>query len=81
MVTDKDIELIQRYLNTNYPVQRLKYDGKFKRVITFDNGDIILLSHKNNKPYIKKEMTSNINLIFGFKPEEIEKFILSYLKI
>lgn len=54
MVTEKDFELIQKYLNRNYPIQRLKFNGKFKRAILFDNGRTYLVSNPNDKPYLKK---------------------------
>jgi hypothetical protein len=80
MMTKKDLELIQKYLNRNYPVQRLKYDGKFKRAILFDNGRTYLLSNKNDKPYLKKEMVTTIETIFGFNSEETILLVSQYLK-
>jgi hypothetical protein len=80
MITKKDLELIQKYLNRNYPVQRLKYDGKFKRAILFDNGRIYLLSNKNDKPYLKKELVTTIEIIFGFNSEETNLSVSQYLK-
>jgi hypothetical protein len=79
-MTKKDLELIQKYLNRNYPVQRLKYDGKFKRAILFDNGRTYLLSNKNDKPYLKKEMITAIETIFGFNSEETNLLVSQYLK-
>jgi hypothetical protein len=79
-MTKKDLELIQKYLNRNYPVQRLKYDGKFKRAILFDNGRTYLLSNKNDKPYLKKEMVTTIETIFGFNSEETNILVSQYLK-
>jgi hypothetical protein len=79
-MTKKDLELIQKYLNRNYPVQRLKYDGKFKRAILFDNGKTYLLSNKNDKPYLKKEMVTTIEIIFGFNSEETNLLVSQYLK-
>ena len=80
MITEKDLELIQKYLNKNYPVQRLKYNGKFKRAILFDNGNTYLLSNNNDKPYLKKEMIKTIETIFGFNSEETNILISKYLK-
>ena len=79
-MTKKDLELIQKYLNRNYPVQRLKYDGKFKRAILFDNGRTYLLSNKNDKPYLKKEMVTTIETIYGFNSEETILLVSQYLK-
>lgn len=80
MITEKDLELIQKYLNRNYPVQRLKYNGKFKRAIIFDNGRTYMLSNKNDKPYLKKEMVTTIEIVFGFNTEETSTLISQYLK-
>ena len=80
MITEKDLELIQKYLNKNYPVQRLKYNGKFKRAILFDNGNTYLLSNNNDKPYLKKEMVKTIETVFGFNFEETNILISKYLK-
>jgi hypothetical protein len=80
MITEKDLELVKKYLQRNYPVQRLKHNGKFKRAILFDSGKIYMLSDKNDKPYLKKEMVSNIEIVFGFNSEETSKLISQYLK-
>jgi hypothetical protein len=80
MITEKDLELIQKYLNKNYPVQRLKYNGKFKRAILFDNGKTYLLSNNNDKPFLKKEMILAIETVFGFNFEETNDLITKHLK-
>jgi hypothetical protein len=80
MITEKDLKMIQKYLNSNYPVQRLKYNGKFKRAIILDNGNIYMMSNINDKPYLKKEMISTIEIIFGFNNEETSNLISQYLK-
>jgi hypothetical protein len=80
MITEKDLELIQKYLNRNYPVQRLKHKGKFKRAIIFDDGRTYMLSNKNDKPFLKKEMISSIEIVFGFNSEEISNLVSQYLK-
>ena len=80
MITEKDLEFVKKYLQRNYPVQRLKYNGKFKRAILFDNGKTYMLSNKTDKPYLKKEMMSTIEIIFGFNSEETSKLISQYLK-
>jgi hypothetical protein len=80
MVTEKDLQLIQRYLNRNYPVERLKINGKFKRAIIFDNGRTYLLSNINDKPYLKKEMVTAIETVFGFSSEDTNLLVKQYLK-
>ena len=80
MITEKDLKMIQKYLNSNYPVQRLKYNGKFKRAIILDNGNIYMMSNINDKPYLKKEMVSTIEIVFGFNTEETSTLISQYLK-
>lgn len=80
MITEKDLQLVNKYLQRNYPVQRLKYNGKFKRAILFDNGKTYMLSNKNDKPYLKKEMMSTVEIVFGFNSEETSKLISQYLK-
>jgi len=80
MITEKDLKMIQKYLISNYPVQRLKYNGKFKRAIILDNGNIYMMSNINDKPYLKKEMISTIEIIFGFNNEETSNLISQYLK-
>ncbi len=80
MVTEKDLQLIQRYLNRNYPVERLKINGKFKRAIIFDNGRTYLLSNIKDKPYLKKEMVTAIETVFGFSSEDTNLLVKQYLK-
>lgn len=81
MITEKDIDLIQKFIVKNYPVQRIKHNGKFKRVIISDNGKNFLLSNKNDKLFLKKEMISLVELIFGFNAEETLNIISQHLKI
>jgi hypothetical protein len=80
MVTEKDLQLIQNFLNRNYPVERLKINGKFKRAIIFDNGRTYLLSNINDKPYLKKEMVKAIETVFGFSSEDTSLLVKQYLK-
>jgi hypothetical protein len=80
MVNEKDLQLIQKYLNRNYPVERVKFNGKFKRAIIFDNGKTYLLSNQNDKPYLKKEMVIAIETVFGFSLEETNLLVSQYLK-
>jgi hypothetical protein len=80
MITEKDLELIQKYLNRNYAVQRIKYNGKFKRAIIFDNGKTYMLSNQNDKVYLKKEMISTLEIVFGFNNLETTNLISQYLK-
>jgi hypothetical protein len=39
-----------------------------------------MLSNKTDKPYLKKEMMSTIEIVFGFNSEETSKLISQYLK-
>jgi len=80
MVTEKDLQLIQKYLSRNYPVERIKYNGKFKRAIVFDNGKTYLLSNDRDKPYLKKQMIEAIQTVFGFSSEDTTILINQYLK-
>lgn len=81
MVTEKDLQLIQFYLSKNYPVQRIKNNGKFKRCVVFDNGKMYLLSNQNDKLSLKKEMISDLIIVFGFNNLVSSNVISQYLKI
>lgn len=79
-MTEKDTQLIQSFLQKNYPVQRVKTSLKFKRAILFDNGNTYWLSNDRDKVNLKKEMVKLSMIIFGFDEKLTNKIVSDYLK-
>ena len=81
MLTEKDIEMIQRFLQKNYPVQRVKTNLKFKRAILFDNGHTYWLSNDRDKTNLKREMVNLSMRVFGFDEKLTTNIVTNYLKV
>ncbi len=81
MLSDKILDTANRYLNENYPVKRVKFNGKFKRTIILDDGTNHILSDPRLKYNLKLSLFSDIEIIFGLKPEVINKLLTTYLNL
>lgn len=68
MVVDKNKALINKFLERNYPVTRIKINNKFKRGIILDNS-IYLLSEKQHRNSSVVELTETLSLIFALNYE------------
>lgn len=75
MYTEKDEEIIIKYLQKHYSVSRVKVNNKFKRAIVLNNGEIYELNDKTKYPSLKSKLTKTLNLIFNFD----ETFCLNIL--
>jgi hypothetical protein len=53
MYTDKDKEMVIKYLQRHYPISRVKIDNKFKRAIVLNNGETYQLNNKANHNNLK----------------------------
>jgi hypothetical protein len=78
MITEKDLELVSKYLKSNYSINRVKDKDRFKRAIVSDKG-IYFISDKNNKAIVKKEIFKTLDIIFGFDQEINAKLVKGHL--
>jgi hypothetical protein len=78
MVTEKDLELVKKYLQSNYSINRVKHKDRFKRAIVSDKG-IYFVSDKTTQVIIKKEIYRTLEIIFGFDQEINTKLVKGHL--
>jgi hypothetical protein len=79
MHTDIDKKLMLKFLESNYPVSRIKDNKKFKRAIIMDNGKIFYLSDLNNYNQLKHLIKETLRLIFCFDDAIINSIVDFYL--
>jgi hypothetical protein len=58
-------KLMFSYLYKNYPVVRLKYNGKFKRSIIFDDGCVFYIGDNTHKTIFVEKFVSNLSNVFN----------------
>ncbi len=80
MVNDKEIILMTKFLQRNYPISRIKYNTRFKRGLII-NGAIILLSTQEDRIQLIKPMTNILTLVFGCSYDIAKSVIKNYYQI
>lgn len=71
-----DKKLMLKFLEKNYPISRLKYNGRFKRGIVLDNGDSFLLSTTKHNNQLKYRLVEILVKVFSCE-EVIGRAVLS----
>lgn len=64
MYGEIDKKLIFKFLDRNYPVSRIKHNGRFKRAIVLDDGQPYLLGLDHHQIQLKFKLTDIIKKIF-----------------
>lgn len=49
-------DMLMKFLVRNFPVSRIKHNGRFRRAIVFDGGDIYLCSDQNRLIELKYKL-------------------------
>lgn len=80
VLSKKEIGLVIKFLNYNYPTRRLKVDGFFKRVILIDTRSFVL-NNKNQKESLLNELVSIVRKIFVLNTQESYPLVKLYLNI
>ena len=81
MYTDKDKEMVLKYLQRHYPVCRVKIDNKFKRAITLNNGESYQLNNKANYNILKSHLIKMLNLVFSFDEAFCRNILNNFLPL
>lgn len=63
-MTQKDIELICKYLEKTYPISRVKHNTRFRRGILFDDGRTYILGDKLQLTTLKFKLIESLKFIF-----------------
>jgi hypothetical protein len=75
-MNNKQKLLMLSFLEKNYPVLRLKNNGRFKRGIILDNGEQYLISNVSHNLKLKDELNKILKIVFSCN-EDTSKSVLS----
>lgn len=81
MYTDKDKEMVIKYLKRHYPISRVKIDNKFKRAIVLNNGETYQLNNKANHNNLKTNLIKTLNLVFSFDEAFCRNILNNFLPL
>lgn len=81
MINDIDKNMIIKFLYRHYPVTRVKYNGRFKRGITLDNGNDYIFNDSYQINQIKCQLISNVMTVFYCNDITAKSIVMSYLNL
>jgi hypothetical protein len=81
MINDTDKTMIFKFLYRHYPVTRVKYNMRFKRGITLDNGLDYVFSDENQLREIKFQLITTIMTIFYCSDVTAKNMVINYLNL
>lgn len=73
-------DMIISFLQKNYPVSRIKVNGRFKRAIVLDDGAYFLSDSNSTKP-LKTKLINTLKTIFDCDANNSFRLITSALNI
>jgi hypothetical protein len=81
MYTDKDKEMVIKYLQRHYPVRRVRINNKFKRAILLNNGEAHQLNNKANYDFLKTYLIKTLILVFSFDEAFCRNIVNNFLPL
>jgi hypothetical protein len=66
MCTNIDKKLIKKFLESNYPVSRIKHNMKFRRAMILDDGSVFILG-ENNSQSLKYKLLESLKIVFNYE--------------
>lgn len=51
-----EYNMLMKFLSRNFPVSRFKHNGRFRRAIVFDDGDVYLYSDQKHMVVLKYKL-------------------------
>lgn len=79
-MTEKDIELMRKYLEKNYPISRVKHNIRFRRGILFDDGRTYILGDETQHITLRFKLIESLKLIFMCDESTCRLVVNSFLK-
>lgn len=73
--------LMMKFLNRNYPVKRVKINGKFKRTIIIEYNQYYQLSDKNSFKLLYSKLYDILKLIFDTEDSQIKYALNEFLNV
>lgn len=65
MTNQFDKKLMLSFLEKNYPISRIKHNGRFKRGIVLDNGQSFLMSSNQHNLSLKFQLVEILMTVFS----------------
>ena len=56
--------MLLKFLSRNFPVSRIKHNGRFRRAIIFDDGEVYLCSDSKAMNILKAKLTQTLKETF-----------------
>lgn len=64
MYSEIDKQIMLKFLESNYPISRVKVDFKFKRAVILEKG-IYVLNDKSKRTFLKIELIKILKTVFS----------------
>ena len=81
MYMESDKQLIKKYLERNYPIQRVKTNKGFKRAIHLETGHTYFLGQVETHNQLRHELATILILIFSFQVWFIHSVLDEFLPL
>ena len=81
MTNDREKRLMLRFLELNYPVSRVKVNGRFKRAIILENGVAFLLGDNSNLLRLEYNLFEILLLVFNCDEATARSVLYNYLNL
>lgn len=81
MEKEKNIELVMKFLKSNYPVSRIKVKDRFKRGIIADGGQVFYLNNKNVYAELKIHLKQSLYIVFNLDFKSSDEILNTYLNL
>jgi hypothetical protein len=81
MIQTQEKNLILRFLQLNYPTNRIKQNMRFKRTIILDTGEIFYLNDKNAVNKLYHKLFEILIIVFYSNDETIQHSLQNFLNL
>jgi hypothetical protein len=80
-MSDEFKELIYNFLSRSYPIQRIKFNGRFKRAMYLDDNKKYILSERNSAKLIYTRLLDSLKTIFDLNQSESDEILTYFLNL
>lgn len=80
-INEFDKKLMLKFLDRNYPISRLKYNGRFKRGIILDSGEAFLVSTTQHNVQLKRNLIDILMKVFGCDEATSRVVLSNFLRL
>ena len=81
MTDEREKRLMLRFLELNYPVSRIKINGRFKRAIVLENDAAFILGNNSNLLQLQYNLFETLLLVFNCDEATARGVLYNYLNL